>query len=114
MVYGLSCTLVNLYPNSVFEGRAKNKALAGQAEILIGHLYNLIQSWSHFWVAIVENCTVNGQWPAAILSSVRVVPTSRKAWVRDDVSREAWVRDDVSREAWVRDTCLHLPICDRR
>ena len=41
--------------------RAKNKALglAGQAEILIGHLYNLIQSWS-FWVAIVENCTENG------------------------------------------------------
>ena len=30
--------------------RAKNKALglAGQAEILIGHLYNLIQSWSNF------------------------------------------------------------------
>ena len=39
--------------------RAKNKALglAGQAEILIGHPYNLIQSWSNFWVATVENCT---------------------------------------------------------
>ena len=51
--------------------RAKNKALglAGQAEILIGYLYNLIQSRSTFWVAIVENCTENGQWPAAILSS---------------------------------------------
>ena len=51
--------------------RAINKVLglAGQAEILIGHLYNLIQSWSHFLVAIVENCTENGQWPAATLSS---------------------------------------------
>ena len=48
--------------------RAKNKALglAGQAEILIGHLYNLMVK---FWVAIVESCTENGQWPAAILSS---------------------------------------------
>ena len=52
--------------------RAKNKVwgLAGQAEILIGHLYNLMQTWSNFWVAIVENCMENGQWPAAILSSV--------------------------------------------
>ena len=57
--------------------RAKNKALglAGQAEILIGHLYNLIQSWSNFWVAMVENCTQNGQWPAAILSSVAGLST---------------------------------------
>ena len=46
----------------------QNKALglAGQAEVLIGHLYNLIQSWSNFWVAIAENCTESGQWPAAI------------------------------------------------
>ena len=53
------------------DGSAKNKVLglAGQAEILIGYLYNLIQSWSNFWVAIVENCTENGQWPAVILSS---------------------------------------------
>ena len=36
--------------------RAKIKALglAGQAEILIGHLHNLIQSWSNFWVAIAK------------------------------------------------------------
>ena len=51
-------------------GRAKNKAsgLGGQAEILIGHLYNLIQSWSNFWMTIVENC-MESHWPAAILSS---------------------------------------------
>ena len=58
--------------------RAKNKALglAGHAEILIGHLYSLIQSWSNFWVAIVENCTENGQWPAAILSSASMQASS--------------------------------------
>ena len=51
--------------------RAENIAfgLAGHAEILIGHLYNLIQIIIKFWVAIVENCIENGQWPAAILSS---------------------------------------------
>ena len=43
-----------------------------QAEILIGHLCNLIQSWSNFLVAIIENCTENGQWPAAILSPVHM------------------------------------------
>ena len=41
---------------SLIKGRAENRdlSLAGQAEILIGHQYNLIQSWSNFWVAIVE------------------------------------------------------------
>ena len=62
------------------EGRAKNNpfGLAGRAEILIGHLYNLIQSWSNFFGGpIVGNCAENGQWPAAILSSVRVNPPTK-------------------------------------
>ena len=64
--------------------RVENKAsgLAGLSEILNGHLYNLMQARSNFerpsvqfdankikfWVAIVENCTENGQWPAVIFS----------------------------------------------
>ena len=66
--------------------RAKNKALglAGQAEIMIGHLYNLIQSWTKFWVAIVENCTENGQWPAAILSSTHQFGGQEKCRCKDE------------------------------
>ena len=50
--------------------RAKNKALglAGQVEVLIGHLYNHGQ----FFGGHCRNCAENGQWPAAVLSSVGV------------------------------------------
>ena len=49
-------------------GRANNKALglAGQDEILIGHLYDLIQSWSNI-AEIAQKMT-------AILSSVSGSP----------------------------------------
>ena len=42
--------------------RAENKTsgLAGQTEILIGHLYTFMIK---FWVAIVENCTENSYGP---------------------------------------------------
>ena len=51
--------------------RGKNKAvgLADQNEILIGHLYNLIQIRSNFGWAMTENCSENGWWPAVILTS---------------------------------------------
>ena len=49
--------------------RAENKtlSLAGQTEILIGHLYTIMIK---VWVAIVANCTENGLGPAVIFSSV--------------------------------------------
>ena len=67
-----SCILS--YQSDLSSSRAKNKALglAGQADILIGHLHNFDTIMVKFWMAIVENCMENGQWPVtAILSSVQ-------------------------------------------
>ena len=87
----------------MLESRVENKGLglADHNEILIGHLYNLIQIRANFWEAIVENCTENGQRPAVIFSSVSgsrlppcVVPEENVATPQHDAcTAEGQVKD---------------------